>query len=100
MEKALAPLLLTDHDRQGARARRVSVVAPAQRSEAGTRKVRRQRTDKGEPARSFDTLLADLRTLTKNETCIEGSEVTFQKYARPTPLQEETFALLGVSYRM
>jgi len=100
MERALAPLLLTDHDREGAEARRGSIVAPAQRSEAGERKVRRQRTDDGEPARSFDTLLADLRTLTKNETRVLGSEATFDKYSRPTPLQEKAFRLLDVSFRL
>lgn len=100
MEEALAPLLLTDHDPERAETRRRSIVAPAERSEAAERKVRRQRTDAGEPARSFDTLLADLRTLTRNETRIEGSQATFDKYTRPTPLQEKAFSLLGVSYRL
>jgi hypothetical protein len=100
MEEALAPLLLTDHDPEEAEARRTSAVAPARRSQRGERKVRRQRTEDGHPARSFDTLLADLKTLTKNETRMSGSEATFDQYARPTPLQDQTFELLGVSYRM
>lgn len=100
MERALAPLLLTDHDPEGAAARRTSVVAPARRSEAGERKVHRQRTEDGQPARSFQTLLADLRTLTKNETRVLGTEATFVQYPRPTPLQEEAFRLLDVSYRL
>jgi len=100
MEKALAPLLLTDHDPVRAEARRDSIVAPARRSEAGERKVLLQRTDDDEPARSFDTLLADLRTLTKNEARVEGTDITFTKYARPTPLQEKAFSLLGVSHRL
>lgn len=100
MEKALAPMLLTDHDPQGAEARRDSIVAPAQRSRAGERKVRSQRTDEGDPARSFDTLMEGLKTLTKNETRVDGTEVTFDKYTRPTPLQEKAFGLLGVSFRM
>jgi hypothetical protein len=100
MERALAPLLLTDHDREGAEARRDSIVAPARRSRAGERKVRRQRTDDGDPARSLETLLQDLRTLTKNETRVQGTEATFHKYTQPTPLQEKAFDLLGVSYRM
>lgn len=100
MEQALAPILLTDHDPEGAKARLDSIVAPARRSQAGERKIRRQRTDEGEPARSFQTLLADLKTLTKNEIRVDGTEVTFHKYARPTPLQEKAFDLLGVSYRM
>jgi hypothetical protein len=100
MERDLAPLLLTDHDQEGAEARRSSVVAPARRSEAGERKIRRQRTEDGDPARSFETLMEHLKTLTKNETRLEGTEVTFEKYTRPTPLQEKAFELLAVSYRM
>jgi hypothetical protein len=100
MEQALSPLLLTDHDPEGAQARRTSAVAPARRSEAGEQKVRRQRTEDGDPARSFDTLMADLETLTKNEARVEGSETTFDKYTCPTPLQDKAFELLGVGYRM
>jgi hypothetical protein len=43
--------------------------------------------------------MKDLMTLTKNETRINGTEVTFNKYPCPTPLQEKAFELLGVSYR-
>jgi hypothetical protein len=100
MERALAPLLLTDHDPEGGEARRTSIVAPARRSHAGERKARRQRTDDGKPARSLKTLLEDLRTLTKNEARVEGTEVSFDKYTRPTPLQEKAFELLDVSFRM
>jgi hypothetical protein len=100
MAKALAPMLLTDHDPQGAEARRESIVAPARRSKAGESKIRRQRTESGELARSFATLMADLRTLGKHETRVQGSEVTFARYTRPAPLQERAFGLLGVSYRM
>lgn len=100
MEKALAPLLLTDHDPDGAEARRASIVAPARRSVAGERKARSQRTEDGDPARSFDTLMEGLQTLAKNEMKVQGAEVTFDKYTSPTPLQEKAFELLGVSYRM
>lgn len=100
MEKNLAPLLLTDHDAEGAEVRRSSVVAPARRSRAGERKIRSQRTAEGDPARSFDTLMADLSTLTKNETRLGGTKATFDKYTRPTPLQEKAFELLAVPYRM
>lgn len=100
MEQALAPLLLTDHDPEGAEERRASIVAPARRSKAGERKARTQQTPDGDPARSFQTLLADLKTLTRNETRIKGAETTFDKYARPTPLQEKAFDLLDVPYRL
>jgi hypothetical protein len=100
LEKALAPLLLTGHDPQGAAGRRDSVVAPARRSEAGERKVRRQKTEGGDVARSFDTLMKDLMTLTKNETRVQGTEATFDRYPCPTPLQQKALELLGVSYRL
>jgi transposase len=100
MERSLAPLLLSDHDPEGARARRTSVVAPARRSKAGERKVQRQRTDEGEPARSLDSLLEDLRTLTRNDVRVRGTVATFEEYTRPTTLQQKAFDLLGVSPRM
>jgi hypothetical protein len=100
MERSLAPLLLSDHDPEGARVRRTSVVAPARRSNAGERKVQRQRTEKGEPARSFDSLLEDLRTLTKNNVRVHGTLATFDEYTRPTALQQKAFDLLGVSHRL
>ena len=75
-------------------------MGPAKRSHAGERKVRRQRTGDGQPARSLETLFEDLRTLTKNEARVEVTEVTFDKYTRPTPLQETAFELLDVSFRM
>jgi len=100
MEKALSPLLLTDHDPEAGRAARRSVVDPAERSKAGQRKVSRRRTDDGLPARSFETLLGDLATLTKNETRVDGTEATFDKFTTPTPLQLTAFKLLDVSFQM
>lgn len=95
---ALAPLLLTDHAPE--EAERASIVAPAERSPAGERKARRQETEDREPARSFETLMADLATLTKNEARVEGTEITVEKYTQPTPLQEKAFELLGVLPRL
>lgn len=100
MERALAPLLFSDHDPQGAEARRTSIVAPATRSKAGERKVRRKRSEEGAPLHSFRTLLQDLATLTQNTVRVGGSEITFEQYARPTPLQARAFELLDVSYRL
>jgi len=100
MAKALAPKRLTDHDPRQPRTGGKSSVAPAHGSRAGETKVRSQRTESGEPARSFATLMADIRTLDKHETRGPGSDVTFAWYTRPTPLQEKASGLLGVSYRM
>jgi hypothetical protein len=76
MEKALAPILFTDHDKPGAEARRASIVAPARRSEAAVKKVRRKQTEEGH------------------------TEITFEQYAEPTQLQARAFQLLDVSYRL
>ncbi len=100
MEKALAPILFTDHDKPGAEARRASIVAPARRSEAALKKVRRKRTEEGHPLHAFDTLLKDLATLTKNTVRVGHTQITFEQYAEPTQLQARAFQLLDVSYRL
>ncbi|HZD04541.1 MAG TPA: IS1634 family transposase, partial [Longimicrobiales bacterium] len=100
MERALAPILFTDHQPEAAEARRASIVAPATRSEAALRKVRRRRTDQGHPLHAFDTLLTDLATLTQNTVQVADTEVRFEQYAEPTALQQRAFDLLDVSYRL
>ena len=100
LERALAPLLLTDHQPEQAEQRRATIVAPARRSVAAERKIQRQQTDQGEPARSLQTLLADLQTLTHNDARITGTNAIITKYTNPTPLQQKAFDLLGISYRL
>jgi hypothetical protein len=97
MRRALAPLLFDDHDRAGARARRKSVVSPAQRSAAAQTKRQRRRTEDDLPVQSFQSLLRHLATLTKNH--VRVGQGTFDEYARPTPVQARALELLGVSYR-
>ncbi len=92
MERALAPLLLTDHDPDGAKARRVSVVAPARRSEAGERKVRLQRTDDDDPARSFDTLLADLRRSARTRRASKAPRPPSTSTPNPRPFRRRPSA--------
>jgi len=100
MERALAPLLFTDHDPAGAEAKRVSIVAPAPLSDAAVSKKRRKKTEDGFPVQSFRSLLNDLATLTKNTIRMQNSDITFEQYARPTPLQDKAFSLLDVSFRL
>jgi CHASE3 domain sensor protein len=66
MRQALAPILFDDDDKAAGEALQISPVAPARRSPRAERKAQRKRTDQGEPVHSFQTLLADLATLTKN----------------------------------
>jgi len=97
MRQALAPILFEDHDRDGAAARRSSIVAPATRSDAAHRKIARKRTDDDLPVHSFRTLLADLATFTRNTMAIDkASAETFTLHPELTPVQKRAFTLLGV----
>ncbi|MBK1671331.1 IS1634 family transposase [Rhodovibrio sodomensis] len=98
MRQRLAPLLFDDHDPKGAEAERASVVAPAERSEAATRKAATRRTDHDLPVHSFHTLLADLGTLCLNTVSMPSNPAySFDQPTQPTPLQAKAFELLGVS---
>lgn len=97
MRQALAPLLFQDDDPAGADAERRSVVAPARRSPRARRKAENKRTEDGLPVHSFETLLRDLATLTKNR--MRFGRATFHQVARPTALQMRAFELLDVPWR-
>ena len=97
LRQALAPLLFDDHERAVAQAERPSPVAKARRSEAAKAKAASGRTPDGLPVHSFQSLLGDLATLTRNTVATaDGSDVTFTAYANPTALQQRVFELLGV----
>ncbi|MGH8523774.1 MAG: IS1634 family transposase [Gammaproteobacteria bacterium] len=97
MRKALAPLLFDDDDKPSAERQRSSIVAPAKVSPKAARKAATRRTGEGLPVHSFQTLLADLGTITKNriQPKIEGAEA-FDRITRPTALQHQAFQLLGL----
>lgn len=98
MRQRLAPMLYDDPDKETADALRSSIVAKAQRSPAAVTKQTTGRTEDGLPVHSFQTLLADLATLTQNTlvTAI-APEMPFTITARPTPLQHKAFQLLGLA---
>ena len=97
MRCALAPLLFDDDDPAAAEAARSSPVEPARRSKAARAKAAGKRTPDGLPVHSFQTLLADLATLTRNRVrpAVPGT-MTADLLARPTPLQAKAFRLLRV----
>jgi Transposase DDE domain len=95
MRQALASILFDDHDRAAAEALRTSPVAKARPSPAAKRKAQTKQTDDGLPVHSFQTLLADLATLTRNNVRL-GSAQTMAILATPTPIQQRAFDLLGV----
>jgi hypothetical protein len=58
-------------------------------------------TADGRPVHSFQTLLADLATLTQNQVRPRGTDgATLAILTTPTPLQQRAFELLGVSARL
>jgi hypothetical protein len=91
LRRALAPLLFDDEfpDRER------DPVAPAQISDHAKQKKRRRQTADGLPLHSFDSLLLELATLTRN-TCRFPNSPPFTQLAKPTPLQAKAFDLLGV----
>ncbi len=95
MRRALAPMLFDDEDPQAAEAARKSIVSPAARSPKARRKDFLKRTEDGMPVHSFQTLLKDLATLTRNE--VRVGEQTLQMMATPTPVQQRALELLKVS---
>jgi hypothetical protein len=97
MREKLAPLLFDDHDKVTAQARRESIVKPAKRSAAAERKALTKQTAQGEPVHSFQSLLADLATLTINRVQPANQAApAFDKLAVPTSLQQRAFSLLGI----
>src|SRR5919197_1592118 len=94
MRQALAPLLFDDEDKAAGEARRASVVAPAQRSPRAQRKAQTKRTDDGRPVHSFQTLLDDLATVTKNCVRFVQSNTETTLLTTPTPLQQHVLDLL------
>ncbi len=94
MRRALAPLLFDDEDHDH---NTRSPVLPARRSATAMAKVNSRRTTHGFPVHSFQTLLADLATLTRNRVRIQqAGDSTADLLATPTPLQNQALKLLGV----
>jgi transposase len=95
MRRALAPMLFADHEPEGRE--RASIVAAAEPSTAAVQKRRSRKTSDGLAVMDWSDLIAHLATLTLNEVALPlQSTETFKLLARPTPLQEKAFALLGL----
>jgi hypothetical protein len=101
MRQALAPILFDDHQRAEAAAARSSIVAPAQRSTAARQKAATKRTADGLPVHSFQSLLAELATFTRNTMAMAAApHDTFLLYPQQTPTQLRAFELLAVQSRL
>jgi transposase len=89
LKAAWKPLLFTDEDRPVS----PDPVAKAVRSTSAQEKAQTKRTATGQPAHSYQTLLAELATQTRNTTRLHGSSSTFEKLTQPTPLQAKALEL-------
>ncbi len=98
MRAKLAPMLYDDDDKEAAEALRDSAVAKAKRSPSAVSKQTKGRTEDGLPVHSFRTLTADLMTLNRNTvvTALTPDD-PLTITAKPTPIQQIVFNLLGVS---
>lgn len=98
MRQRLAPMLYDDTDQDATEVLRPSVVAKAERSPVAVTKQTTGRTEDGLPVHSFQTLLNDLATLTRNTLVTAlAPEQPFTLIARPTPVQQKARDLLGLS---
>ena len=98
MRQRLAPILFDDDDKETAEKARKSVVAAAQRSPRAMKKAATKRTEDDFPVHSFQSLLRNLATLTKNRVQAKIKDAPlFVQYAKPTRLQQRAFELLKVS---
>lgn len=95
--RVLAPLTFTDTHRPDPLTRD-DPVAPATVSQAAKAKAATKQTAHGQPAHSYQSLLAHLATLTRNTCHLTGSpdQASFDKLTEPTPTQRRVFELLGV----
>lgn len=97
MRKKLAPLLF--HDEQLDEDRKVrDPVATAKPSASAKKKKKDRKTTDGFPIHSFDTLLIELATLSKNKCRVKSSPDAppFYQDSELTPFQKKTFTLLGL----
>jgi len=91
LKAAWKPLLFTDEHRPTS----PDPVAKAVRSPAAQQTAQTKRTSTGQPAHSYQTLLAELATQTRNTTRLAGSTSTFEKLTQPTRLQAEALDLVA-----
>ena len=97
MRERLRKVLFDDCDRTSAKASRSSPVAPATRSETAKQKDATRLTPDGYPVQSFQDLLRDLATLTRNRIRIPEFNAEYDKLTVPTAYQRHVFGLLNVS---
>jgi transposase len=96
MRQALKPLLFDEDDPEAARLARTDVVSPKEPSPSARAKANGKKTPGGLPVHSFQTLLADLATITRNTIVPKLPGATgWQQDTEPTALQTKILELLA-----
>ncbi|MFM7385687.1 MAG: hypothetical protein ACKO19_04705 [Betaproteobacteria bacterium] len=96
MRQKLAPVLFDDHERDSAERGRTSPVGKAPRSAAARRKDASGKAEDGMRVHSFQTLLKDLGTLSKNRVQMSETPAEFEMLTKATSTQQKAFELLGI----
>ena len=97
MRERLREVLFDDCDHASAQAERTSAVAAAVRSEAAKQKDATRRTSSGYPVQSFQDLLRDMATLTRNRVRISEFGAEYDKLTTPTVYHQYVLKLLDIS---
>jgi transposase len=98
MRKALRPILFEDDQLEEDRKKR-DPIAPAKPSDSVQKKKRERVTADGLPVHSFETLLIELGTRSRNSCKVKSdrSGPTFTQVTIPNALQARAYELLGLS---
>jgi transposase len=91
LKAAWKPLTFTDEQRPTD----ADPVAKAVRSPQAQHKAQSKHTTTGETAHSYQSLLAELATQTRNTNRLTGQAATFDKLTMPTPLQAHAHQLVA-----
>ena len=89
LREAFSPLIFKDEQPP----RNADPVAKAHRSPAAQTKAQTKHTSDGERCHSYQSLLAELATLTRNTIRLPDTPATFEKDSQPTPLQARALDL-------
>ena len=90
LRRAWKPLLFDDEQPTPAS----DPVAKATPSAAAKRKAQSKRTNDGAPCHSFQTLLAELKTQTRNTIHLHSTGASFDQLTQPTPTQAHAHELV------
>ena len=96
MRQRLKEVLYEDDDRESAKASRKSIVAPAVRSKSAKKKDATGRNASNLLVQSFQDLLKDLATLSRNRIRLTSSDTEFLQLTESTTLQRHVLELLDV----